>query len=487
MNDSNIKRYPITNMYIDLEGNEQPRASYLDFESLPSRHIDILATVIPGFEKDKELLEKLGLASDEYEKGNYEASLKYLNWLLRKESSLEPFLYYYKKICEGISLIHPFSPSIENRIRCKWCGTLTLYIDPNASTFGLFSDSNSCSSCGRMYPMPSWLWDSPDGRAYSYYRESFIDEKFYEEFEEDYEPKPLCKRRQKIANVEILDAEGFYNRGFTQVKLGDYSNALLNFTQTIKLNPKFAPAYINRGSVKSYLGDIKEAIKDFDKGIDINPNDAAAYFNRGVAKNKLGDRQSEILDYNKAIELNPKLAAAYYNRGIAKDDLGDYQNAILDYDKAIELNPKFDSVFFNRGIAKYKSGDMQGAKKDYNKAIELNPLSDKAYIHLGVVKNELGDYLEAIKDYNKAIELDPKPAEAYCNRGIAKDDLGDYQNAILDYDKAIELNPKLASAYINRGLAKFNIGNKRSACQDWSKAGELGDSHAYDLIKKYCK
>jgi hypothetical protein len=84
-----------------------------------------------------------------------------------------------------------------HHFRCKWCGNFTAYVDPNEPTFGMFSDSNSCSICGRMYPMPSWMWDSPDGRSYSYYRESFIDVEFYEEFESDYKPQPYCNRRKK--------------------------------------------------------------------------------------------------------------------------------------------------------------------------------------------------------------------------------------------------------------------------------------------------
>jgi hypothetical protein len=41
----------------------------------------------------------------------------------------------------------------------------------------------------------SWMWDSPDGRAYSYYRRSFAPEnkQFYDEFLRDYEPNPLVE------------------------------------------------------------------------------------------------------------------------------------------------------------------------------------------------------------------------------------------------------------------------------------------------------
>ena len=98
MNNSNKKRIPITDKYIDNEGNEKQRASSSDFESLSLRHIYVLNTVIHDFDKENELLEKLEAAENEYDKGYYEEALKYLNWALIKKPSLEQYIFYYIKI-----------------------------------------------------------------------------------------------------------------------------------------------------------------------------------------------------------------------------------------------------------------------------------------------------------------------------------------------------------------------------------------------------
>jgi hypothetical protein len=88
-------------------------------------------------------------------------------------------------------------PGFEFRMRCKWCGRYIRYIHPDVPTFGFDTLANSCLFCSRMYPMPSWMWDSPDGRAYSYYRMSFSGDDFYKEFEQGYDPTPLCQHRRK--------------------------------------------------------------------------------------------------------------------------------------------------------------------------------------------------------------------------------------------------------------------------------------------------
>lgn len=169
---------------------------------------------IPDDEKDEELQEWGMLAAAFYDAGEYSKALQYLNWLLKKRPCLKPYIFFYIRVCKRV-LSTPvtkdeseYEVKLERkralpkwlkwtvvigalRVRCKWCGRYTRYVDPNKPTFGFASSANCCDFCKRMYPMPSWIWDSPDGRAYSYFRGSFgAEEKFYKEFERDYDPRP---------------------------------------------------------------------------------------------------------------------------------------------------------------------------------------------------------------------------------------------------------------------------------------------------------
>lgn len=213
------RRRPVSEKYVDLERKEQTRASGDGFQTLPSRHIEAILN-LPGFKEDKELVEWMEHATAYYDAGEYSKAHQYLTWCLRKMPALEPYIFYYIRVCKRVLSI-PLTneeieyeakfaryralpkwlrwtmPKFEFRARCKYCGRHTRYIHPDVPTFGFDTFANSCMLCGRMYPMPSWMWDSPDGRAYSYYRMSFSDEEFYEEFEKDYDPKPLCQHRRK--------------------------------------------------------------------------------------------------------------------------------------------------------------------------------------------------------------------------------------------------------------------------------------------------
>lgn len=177
---------------------------------------------MPGFQQKKEIIDLIGKAKRHYDTGWYEEALEYLNQSLQKMPELEPYFFYYIRVCKRVLSIpltedeiryekerkHYLSrlqslprwlrwvvPKIQNCIRCKWCGRYTRFLHPDVPTFGFNTYSNSCEYCEGMYPMLSWMWDSPDGRAYSYYRMSFSPEnkQFYEEFLKDYQPEPLVE------------------------------------------------------------------------------------------------------------------------------------------------------------------------------------------------------------------------------------------------------------------------------------------------------
>lgn len=211
--------------FTDSEGRIQKRSTGDDFNSLSSRNIDNILS-IPGVKNDEELKIWLGTAMDAYNGGWYEKSLKFLKKSLKKAPKLEPQVFYYIRVCERVldhhlseeEIVYKYKlskyldrkftlpkwlqwivPDIEYKVRCKWCGKYTTFVSPNDNSFGFIAGgNNSCRLCGVSYPAPSWMWDSPDGRAYSYYRKSFPigkgGKQFYDEFLDDYEPNPPVEK-----------------------------------------------------------------------------------------------------------------------------------------------------------------------------------------------------------------------------------------------------------------------------------------------------
>ncbi|MUG91607.1 DnaJ domain-containing protein [Scytonema sp. UIC 10036] len=73
-------------------------------------------------------------------------------------------------------------------------------------------------------------------------------------------PTPIAR-----VYVNSFNAEGFYNDGVENAKLGRYEDALSDFTHAIRLNPNYIEAYKYRGYVCSVLGYEHRATSDLDK------------------------------------------------------------------------------------------------------------------------------------------------------------------------------------------------------------------------------
>ena len=61
----------------------------------------------------------------------------------------------------------------------------------------------------------------------------------------------------------------YYSRGNAQFELANYSEALADFTQTVRLDSEHAKAYGNRGLVYTKLNNDRDAERDFQQAINL--------------------------------------------------------------------------------------------------------------------------------------------------------------------------------------------------------------------------
>ena len=250
-------------------------------------------------------------------------------------------------------------------------------------------------------------------------------------------------------------------------------NAKQLLEKNIQIDIEEANKYYNRAFEKHNIGDYQGALRDYNEAIRCNPDDADAYINRGIVKRALGDNQGALIDYTEAIRINPDHANAYYYRGYIKSNLGDKQGAIADYTEAIRINPDFVQAYIGRGIVEVALGYTRRPIADYTRVIRINPDHADAYHSRGLEKNGLKDKEGAIADYTEAIRINPDHADAYRSRGLVKEYLGDKQGAIADLSEIIRINPRDAYTYYSRGLLKEQIDDKKGALEDLRKSSSL--------------
>lgn len=285
---------------------------------------------------------------------------------------------------------------------------------------------------------------------------------------------PVSKNEEKVVEAKLkaventpppdpllVKAEEFYERGVQQHALGNYKEAVEEFSRAILLNDNSAQAYAKRGSANFNLGNNKQARLDWTEAVKRGANDTRIHFIHSLYANYIERNfQVALEEANQDVVINPYAPDAYMNRGNVKRRLGYYEDAISDYDRAIKINPLYAAAYFNRADTKDALLDYSGAIADYDTAIEINSQDASSYLNRGTIKEGLQDYHGAIADYDQAIALNPQYALAYNNRGEIFDELGNYQKARADFETALRLNPEDQLAQKNLNLLHEKLKKK---------------------------
>ena len=212
-----------------------------------------------------------------------------------------------------------------------------------------------------------------------------------------------------------------------------------------------------RGNAHLRKDEYDLAILDYDQSIQLNPNVESTLLNRGAAYAKKDEYDKAIQDLDKAIKLDPNDANAFSNRGLAYRNKGEYEKAIQDFDQAIKLDPKDIDILVRRGFAYQLKGDFDRAIHDYNQVIKMNPSDGEAFNARGTIYSSKGEYNLAFQDFDQAIRLNPSEVAPFGNRGMTYFFLGQFSNAQKDLSKALELDPGYAYSMIWVYLVKTRL------------------------------
>jgi len=134
------------------------------------------------------------------------------------------------------------------------------------------------------------------------------------------------------------NSENYYALGLKYKSLKEYTKALINFDQAIKLNSQIELYYLNKGACELELNDYAEATRSFVNALKIDPTRAETYNILGSIFIEVGLTTESVIQFLKAIELQPSHAAAYDNLGRAYLLLGKPTRAIEAHTKAFSLS-----------------------------------------------------------------------------------------------------------------------------------------------------
>jgi tetratricopeptide (TPR) repeat protein len=162
--------------------------------------------------------------------------------------------------------------------------------------------------------------------------------------------------------------------------------AIEKLNARLQQNPNDAIAFYNRGQLYAKNGDFSSAVADFDQAIRLSPNDAAAFNNRCWARaaSSTGELDLALRDCNEALRLRPDFTDALDSRGLTYLKLKLNALALADYDAALRLKPNQASSLYGRGISKLRSGKVAEGNADIAAAKALDARIAEEFAAYGV-------------------------------------------------------------------------------------------------------
>jgi tetratricopeptide (TPR) repeat protein len=168
-----------------------------------------------------------------------------------------------------------------------------------------------------------------------------------------------------LLDVDPMNSDAYFSRAYAQNELGNYEEAIIDYSKVLFIYPKDEYAFNNRGFAYAQLGQFEEAVVDYTRALLVNPSYTLALINRAYAYVDLGDLQSAIDDTQRLAELEPENYYAYDLLGSIFIEQGAFGDAIDAYTSYIELAPEDANGYLGRGFAYWTLGEFEQAAPDY--------------------------------------------------------------------------------------------------------------------------
>lgn len=221
-------------------------------------------------------------------------------------------------------------------------------------------------------------------------------------------------------NAISLNKDGwdYYNRA-------EYQRSLLNFTSSLRLNPRYTDSLIGAGRSHYALSSYDLAIEMFAAALRQDEKSVDALNGMGMVLSDVG-RFSEAINYfDRAFEISGKSIESEYGLAYAYYRMGKRIWAVRKLENIFRTNPyHFESLLL---MADIKTDEMRfkEARTFVEKAIDTNRESPLGHIRYGnllfknfMLSGDISSIAEAKESYNRALSINPSSFRANMDMGL---------------------------------------------------------------------
>ena len=212
------------------------------------------------------------------------------------------------------------------------------------------------------------------------------------------------------------DSLSHVSLGRTYLQMGRMPDALAEYKEALRIDPKSVLAYGNLAGTYLYqMGDVSSALPLCQKILELDPGNAWAQDCLGwsyFAKNELPQAQAA---FEKAVAANPQGILSRYRLAHTHRVQGHYQQAIETLQQIQKVDPSETSVFYDMGVVYELMGDRQKARESFTRYRHEVETHEKKTLHepgtqleLAATSARLGETDRARQMLRKAMAKAPQ-------------------------------------------------------------------------------
>jgi Flp pilus assembly protein TadD len=164
-----------------------------------------------------------------------------------------------------------------------------------------------------------------------------------------------------------------HEAGLGHLRAGRQLDALLNFQNVLKLDPRHGDAARECGVILYMLRRFEEAHPYFELCDQLRPNHVPTLYMRGQSFISLGRLEEALTDHQRAYALDPTKPEICTSIGVVLRSTGREEQALPWYDRAIQLQPNSVEALNNRAVCLGQLHRFDEAFEAYDRVKALNP------------------------------------------------------------------------------------------------------------------
>lgn len=224
----------------------------------------------------------------------------------------------------------------------------------------------------------------------------------------------FCTSCSRDPNVR---KQKYFDSGEEYLAQGKYREAVIQYSNAVLIDPRFAQAHFQLSQTYLKLGDTTRAFQELNRTVELAPDNYRAHTDIAnlwvTVRNPDGSVSQEALKQAKPhldllrekVPNNPETHEAWANYYAAQNDL---TSATQQAQQAISLDPGRSESYLLLAILQIRSNLPDQAEASLKKAAETDPKSMNAQLALGGFYQSHNRLPEAEQQFRHAVDVDPK-------------------------------------------------------------------------------